>query len=68
MFLENAGTIICKRGLEGVVAEAGVYKGDFAKEMNRVFFDRKIYLFDTFEGFPETDILKEEKVKINSFL
>ena len=29
---------------------------DFAKEINRVFPDRKLYLFDTFEGFPDSDL------------
>lgn len=37
--------------LEGDVAELGVYKGEFAKHINRRFPDRKLYLFDTFEGF-----------------
>jgi O-methyltransferase len=37
----------------GSVAEVGVYRGDFAKYINLLFSDRKLYLFDTFEGFPE---------------
>lgn len=41
---------------EGCIAEAGVWKGDFAKELNQVFKSRKLYLFDTFEGFVEKDI------------
>ena len=41
---------------EGNVAEAGVWKGDFAKELNKVFKNRKLYLFDTFEGFAEKDV------------
>ena len=40
---------------EGAVAELGVYRGDFAKEINKVFPDRALYLFDTFEGFTAED-------------
>ena len=40
----------------GNVAEAGVYKGDFAKEINASFPDKKLYLFDTFEGYDSRDI------------
>lgn len=60
LFLENVANLAYKRGLHGSVAEAGVYKGEYAKEINRCFPDRKLYLFDTFEGFVAADI-KEEK-------
>lgn len=40
-------------------AEAGVFEGDFAKYINSIFSDRKLFLFDTFEGFSQTDIEKE---------
>lgn len=39
----------------GSVAELGVYKGEFARFINRFFPDRKLYLFDTFDGFDEAD-------------
>lgn len=42
--------------LDGEVAELGVYKGKFAAEINRLFPEKKIYLFDTFEGFNNVDI------------
>ncbi|MBO9620816.1 MAG: methyltransferase [Niabella sp.] len=42
--------------LEGSIAEVGVFKGDFAKRLNRLFPDKKLYLFDTFEGFNTADI------------
>ena len=35
----------------GAVAEAGVYKGNTARYINAFFPDRKLYLFDTFNGF-----------------
>jgi hypothetical protein len=49
------------RGIEGSVAEIGVYRGDFAAEINRRFPDRTLYLFDTFEGFSEADLLCEDE-------
>ncbi len=42
--------------VKGNVAEVGVYKGDFAKRLNMLFPERKLYLFDTFEGFDKKDI------------
>ena len=35
----------------GAAAELGVYKGAFAACMSKVLPDRKIYLFDSFQGF-----------------
>lgn len=50
----------CKSmGIAGAVAEVGVYRGAFAKEINRCFSDRRLYLYDTFEGFDERDISQE---------
>ena len=45
-----------KRNIGGAIAELGVYQGAFAAELNRLFPERKIYLFDTFEGFKERDL------------
>lgn len=50
------------RALPGAVAELGVFRGEFAAELNRLFPDRDLYLFDTFEGFPESDLAKEQEV------
>lgn len=47
---------IYENGIEGAVAEAGVYKGEFAKYINMVFPDRDLYLFDTFEGFAQNQV------------
>ncbi|MDR1248403.1 MAG: TylF/MycF family methyltransferase [Treponema sp.] len=52
---------INEKKLIGCVAELGVYKGDFAKRINRQFPERKLYLFDTFEGFDERDVEIEKK-------
>ena len=45
----------------GAVAELGVYRGEFAAELNRLFPERRLYLFDTFEGFDERDIQIEKE-------
>jgi len=42
--------------IEGNIAELGVYKGYLARELNILFKERKLYLFDTFKGFDERDI------------
>lgn len=52
---------IKSRAVPGALAELGVYQGEFAEEMNRLLPDRKLYLFDTFEGFDERDIKQELK-------
>jgi O-methyltransferase len=50
---------IISNNVKGSVAELGVYKGDFAEKLNFLFADRKLYLFDTFEGFDEHDVVIE---------
>ena len=47
---------IKKRKIPGAIAELGVYQGNMAKELNQLFPDRKLYLFDTFEGFEDKDL------------
>lgn len=59
--LECVAREIRQRKIKGNVAEAGVYKGWFAKCINRMFADRKLYLIDTFEGFDERDTIVEVK-------
>jgi O-methyltransferase len=53
--LELVAEEIFSRGVQGSVAEVGVFQGDFARWINRAFPDRKLYLFDTFEGFDARD-------------
>ena len=50
---------ITAKEIKGNVAELGVYKGDFAKRLNLLFPEKKLYLFDTFEGFNKLDIKVE---------
>lgn len=44
----------------GNVAELGVYRGAFAKRLNYLFPSRKLYLFDTFAGFADQDVVTEK--------
>lgn len=55
-----AHEIISKR-IEGSVGEVGVYRGRFAAKLNQLFPDKKLYLFDTFEGFDSAQEKKDEK-------
>ena len=60
--MKNVKRLLDEVGItEGAVAELGVFRGDFAKEINKVFCNNKLYLFDTFEGFAEEDYLVELK-------
>jgi len=57
--LELMAAEIKSQELQGAVAELGVYQGEFAKYINQLFPDKKCYLFDTFEGFDESQIKSE---------
>lgn len=68
--LRLIGDEIKKRRVAGAIAELGVYQGKFARELNQNFPDRKLYLFDTFEGFKPEDIAGERglsKAKVGDF-
>ena len=43
------------RDVPGETAELGVYRGAFARCLNMLLPERKLYLFDTFEGFAEPE-------------
>lgn len=59
--LELIAHEITQRQLRGNTAELGVYTGTFASAINRCFPKRKLYLFDTFEGFDDRDIAVEKE-------
>lgn len=48
-----------RRGVEGAIAELGVFRGDFTRLIARAFNNRKYYLFDTFEGFDAEQISQD---------
>jgi len=52
---------IRKKNLRGNVAEAGVFRGEFAQFLNYAFPDKKLYLFDTFDGFEINESIHEIK-------
>jgi O-methyltransferase len=52
---------IREKNLKGSIAEVGVYTGNFAKYMNQAFPEKKLYLFDTFEGFDAKDVALEKE-------
>ncbi|MEO8754908.1 MAG: TylF/MycF/NovP-related O-methyltransferase, partial [Casimicrobiaceae bacterium] len=55
MFIENARQLEKDR-VEGSVAELGVYRGTTAKVLHTLLPQRRLYLFDTFEGFDARDL------------
>lgn len=57
---------IQRKRVPGAVAELGVYKGDFAKKINKLFSDKKLYLFDTFEGFHNNDVSQDNTLLMKS--
>ena len=52
---------IREKRIPGDASELGVYRGDFATVINAALPDRKLHLFDTFEGFPPEDVETERK-------
>jgi len=57
--LKMVAAEVHERKVGGGLAELGVYRGEFAAEMNRLFPDRTLYLFDTFTGFDPRDVAVE---------
>jgi len=60
-FLSLTCDQLIKEGIRGAIAELGVYKGNTAfllAELAR-HFDTKAYLLDTYEGFPNEDMIGE---------
>lgn len=64
--LELISVEIYENKVSGAVAELGVWRGDFAKVINEAFPDNKIFLFDTFEGFSQKDVMTEIEAKLSS--
>ena len=54
-----------EKKMPGNIAELGVYRGDLSAFLNRIFPTKKLYLFDTFEGFSEKDIKVEDANKFS---
>jgi O-methyltransferase len=63
MSLRLAAERIVRKNVPGAVAELGVYRGEFAAILNRLFPVRTLYLFDTFEGFSDDDLSDGQEEK-----
>lgn len=64
--LELCSNEIKTNNVQGNIAELGVYKGEFSKKLNQLFPEKKLYLFDTFEGFHQNDISTEKQSNFSS--
>jgi hypothetical protein len=56
IFLRHLAELLDENKVSGEVAECGVFRGSFASHINAYFPKRKLYLFDTFEGFKQNDM------------
>lgn len=52
-------------GVEGAIADLGAYRGDISWQMNAMMPERKLYLFDTFTGYDERDVAKEQQLHLS---
>jgi O-methyltransferase len=52
-------------GVEGAIAEVGVYQGATSLFMHKQCPGRTLYLFDTFEGFPSQDLENRADERFN---
>lgn len=66
-WIQDFANFVYERKMGGQVAECGVFRGDSAKYINKFFPDKKLYLFDTFEGFNESDIEYEIGLKNSNY-
>ena len=64
--LELMAREIYRYNIEGNTAELGVFQGNFARLINHYFPDRKLYLFDTFEGFDKRDAEVDRREKFST--
>ena len=58
MLVENVRQLE-RDGVEGSVAELGVYKGSTARVLHALLPNRRLFLFDTFRGFDTRDLACE---------
>jgi O-methyltransferase len=55
---------INSNNLDGNVAELGVYQGQFAQLINATFPQKKLFLFDTFQGFSKEDFTVKDELDV----
>lgn len=61
-FLKSLSEDFREENIEGACAEVGVFRGESACKINKYFPDSNLHLYDTFEGFAESDIKYEHAV------
>lgn len=61
-YLKELSALMYKSNVHGDVAECGVYRGWFASMINEFFPDKKLWLFDTFQGFDKRDVEADTKL------
>lgn len=66
-WIQDFAKTVYENKLNGCVAEGGVFRGDSAKYINKFFPDKKLYLFDTFEGFNKKDVEYEMGLNNKSY-
>lgn len=59
---EFVASQIREENIPGETAELGVFRGVFSTLINHKFPDKKLYLFDTFEGFLKEEAERETKL------
>lgn len=52
-------------GIPGDAAELGVFRGEFAALINAALPERRLHLFDTFEGFHAEDVEEERRLGLS---
>lgn len=52
-------------GIPGDAAELGVFRGEFAAQINAALPERTLHLFDTFEGFSAEDVAQERRLGLS---
>lgn len=70
-FIKDFAKYVIANDIPGNVAECGVYQGESAKMINHFFCEeraRKLYLFDTFDGFAEADLRYENALNDSNFV
>jgi O-methyltransferase len=60
--LNNVAQMITENKIKGETAELGVFQGEFARHINKLFSNKKLFLFDTFEGFSANDIKRDFEI------
>lgn len=60
-FMKTLSLKFAENGIQGAIAELGVFRGDTAKHINHIFKDDEFFLLDTFEGFDERDCKVENQ-------